>query len=64
LLISDPEDINLIKVQILKALQYDKQGKIHNAAKINTIISDKKLEYFFNKQKIINFYRDMEINLS
>lgn len=64
LLISDPENINLIKIQILKALQYDKQEKLHKAATINTIISNKKLEYSFNKKKIINFYRDIEIDLA
>ena len=57
LLINNPEDISEIKLQIKKALNLNKKGKLIEVAKINTNIANNHLDYELNKQKIVELYK-------
>jgi glycosyltransferase involved in cell wall biosynthesis len=64
LLINNPEDIHEIKSLIKLALQFDKECVFEKAAEINTNIANKRLDFKVNKQKIIELYRNIEINVT
>ncbi|MCL7753187.1 glycosyltransferase [Polaribacter sp. Z022] len=56
LLINNPNDVSEIKYLIKRALKLDKKGDFEKARKINKKISNQRLEYEFNQQKIVNLY--------
>lgn len=64
LLINNPEDIHEIKSLIKKAIKFDKVAVFEKAAEINTDIANKRLDFKINKQKIIDLYRNIEINVT
>jgi glycosyltransferase involved in cell wall biosynthesis len=60
LLIENTENINEIKQLIINAVS-DKY-KIEKAYEINTEIAQEKLEYVFNKQKVVQIYDSLKTN--
>lgn len=62
LLINNPNDVSEIKYLIKRALKLDKKGDFKKARKINKKISNQRLEYEFNQQKIVNLYNKIAIS--
>lgn len=63
LLINNPEDIDEIKSIIKLAITFD-DVFYEKAALINTTIANKRLDFKVNKQKIINLYHNIELNIT
>lgn len=60
-LIEDPENINSIRQLIVQAL--DNREMIMKASKINEKIASEKLEFSINQQKVLDIYKNLEINI-
>jgi hypothetical protein len=56
LLINNPDDITEIRVQIEKALQFDREGKFIEATRINNKIANNRLDYTINNTLILKMY--------
>ena len=60
LLIDNPSDIDEIKTQVLKAIEFDKEGKFIESIEINKRIVNQRLDYITNQQKIVALYQKIE----
>lgn len=62
LLINNPNNIDEIKSQILRAIEFNKDGRFVKSLEINRTIAKQHLNYTTNQQKIVTLYQEIETN--